>query len=55
MTVALKNEKVSLNLFYDEFNLLRSKTRMNYVNDSHFRKSEPILPRNDSYFTKLVI
>ena len=38
MAVALKNEKVSLNLFYDEFNLLRSKTRMNCVNDIHFRR-----------------
>ena len=55
MTVALKNEKVSLNLFYDEFNLLRSKARMNNVNDIHFRKSETILLRNDSYFSKLVI
>ena len=27
---------------------------MNNVNDIHFRKSEPILLRNDSYFTRLI-
>ena len=42
---SFEKRKVSLNLFYDEFNLLRSKTRMNNVNDIHFRKSEPILLR----------
>ena len=35
--------------------MLRSKTRMNNVNDIHFRKSEPVLLRNNSYFTKLII
>ena len=53
MAVVLKNE-VSLNLFCD-FNLLRSKTRMNNVHDIPFRKNEPVLLRNDSYFTKLII
>ena len=52
---SFEKRKVSLNLFYDEFNLLRSKTRMNNVHDIHFRKSETILLRNDSYFTKLII
>ena len=28
---------------------------MNNVNGIHFRKSEPILLRNDSYFTRLII
>ena len=52
---SFEKRKVSLNLFYDEFNLLRPKTRMNNVNDIHFRKSEPILLRNNSHFTKLII
>ena len=51
---SFEKRKVSLNLFYD-FNLLRSKTRMNNDHDIPFRKSEPALLRNDSYFTKLII
>ena len=53
--VCCEKRKVSLNLYSDQFNLFRSKTRMNNVNDIYFRKSEPVLLRNDSYFTKLII
>ena len=42
-------------LRHERVNLLLSKTRMNNVNNIHFRKSEPTLLRNDSYFTKLMI
>ena len=42
---SFEKRKVSLKLFYDEFNLLRSKTKMNNVHDIHFRKSERILLR----------
>ena len=42
---SFEKRKVSLNLFYDEFNLLRSKTKMNNVHDIHFRKSERVLLR----------
>lgn len=31
------------------------KARVNNVNDNYFWKSEPILLRSDSYFTKLII
>ena len=36
-------------------NFICSKTRTNNVHDIHFRESEPILLRNDSYFTKPII
>ena len=55
MMAVLKNEKVSLKLFFDAFNLPRPKSRMNNVNDIHFWKSEPNLLRNGSYFTKVSI
>ena len=35
--------------------MLRSKTRINNINDIHFLNSEPVLLRNDSYFTKIII
>ena len=46
---------MSLNLFYDEFNLVRSKTRMNNINDIHFQKSKPTSLTNDIYPAKLII
>ena len=52
---SFKKWKVSLNLLYDEFNLIQLKTWMNNVNRIYFRKGEPILLRNNSYFTKLII
>ena len=42
---SFEKRKVSLNLFYDELNLLRSKTKMKNVHEIHFRKSERILLR----------
>ena len=45
---SFEKRKVSFNLFYDEFNLLWPKTRVNNVNDIHFWNSKPVLLRNDT-------
>ena len=38
MMAVLKNEKISLKLFFDEFSLPRPKTKMNNVNDIIFER-----------------
>ena len=47
--------KVSLNLFEDSDNILRLKSRIAQNDEITFSSEFPILLRNDSYFTKLVI
>ena len=47
--------KVSLNLFEDSDNILRIKSRIAQNDETIFSWKFPILLRNDSYFTKLVI
>ena len=47
--------EVSLNLFEDSDNILRLKSRITQNDEITFSSKFPILLRNDSYFTKLVI
>ena len=47
--------KNSLNLFYDENNFLRVKTRISSVETFSYDKTYPILLNKDSYVTKLII
>ena len=47
--------KVSLNLFEDSDNILRLKSRIAQNDEITFSSKFPILLRNDSHFTKLVI
>ena len=47
--------KVSLNVFEDSDNILRLKSRFAQNDEIKFSSKFPILLRNDSYFTKLVI
>ena len=47
--------KNSLNLFYDEKNVLRVKTRISGIENFSYDKKFPVLLKSDSYFTKLVI
>ena len=47
--------KNSLNLFYDENNLLRVKTRISGVETFSYGKKCPILLNKDSYVTKLLV
>ena len=49
-----KNEN-SLNLFYDAENILRLNTRISNFENFNYDKTYPVLLRNDSYFSKLVI
>ena len=55
MMGVLKNEKISLKLFFDQFSLPRPKSKMDIVNDIYFWNSEPNLVINGSYFTKVSI
>ena len=52
-----KYEKVknSLTLYYDEKGILRLNARISNVENFNFGKKFPILLRNDSHFTQLVI
>ena len=50
-----EKKKTSLNLFYDERDVLRIKTRISGIEDFTFGRRFPVLLRNDSHFTKLVI
>ena len=52
-----KYEKVknSLTLYYDEKGILRLNARISNVENFNFGKKLPILLRNDSHFTQLVI
>ena len=47
--------KNSLKLFYDDENILRLNTRISNFENFNYDKKCPILLRNDSYFSKLVI
>ena len=47
--------KNSLKLFYDDENILRLNTRISNFENFNYDKKYPILLRNDSYFSKLVI
>ena len=49
-----KNQN-SLKLFCDDENILRSNTRISNFENFNYDKKYPILLRNDSYFSKLVI
>ena len=52
-----KYEKVknSLTLYYDEKGILRLNARISNVENFNFGKKFPILLRNDSHFTQLVV
>ena len=52
-----KFEKIknSLNLFVDENFLFRSKTRFSDLKNLQYERRHPIILRNNSYFTDLVI
>ena len=47
--------KNSLKLYYDQKGILRLNTRISYMENFNFDKKFPILLRNGSHFTKLVI
>ena len=44
-----------MKLFYDDENILRLNTRISNFENFNYNKKYPILLRNDSYFSKLVI
>ena len=52
-----KSEKIknSLNSFADENFLFRSKNRCSDLKNSQYERRHPIILRNNSYFTDLVI
>ena len=52
-----KSEKIknSLNSFADENFLFRSKTRCSDLKNSQYERRHPVILRNNSYFTDLVI
>ena len=47
--------KNSLNLYEDEYALIRSKTIISEVEEIDFKRRYPILLRSGSYFTKLIV
>ena len=44
-----------LNLFYDNYSILRVKTRICDFENFTYSKKFPTLSKNDSYFTKLIV
>ena len=50
-----ENVKNSIKLYYEEKGILRLNTRISNVENFNFDKKFPILLRNDSHFTQLVI
>ena len=50
-----QKQKHSLNLYFDENDILRSQTRMNQIKGVALQESQPILLRSNSYFTKLAV
>ena len=45
----------SLNLFYDNEQLIRVNTRLNRSTQLHYENKNPLLLRRDSYFSKLIV
>ena len=50
-----QKQKHSLNLYFDENDILRSQTRINQIKGVVLQESQPILLRSNSYFTELVV
>ena len=47
--------KNSLNLYFDENSLIHSKTRFSELTEMSYERKHPLLLRNNSYFTKLIV
>ena len=47
--------KISLNLYFDENSLMHSKTRFSELTELSYQRKHPLLLRNNSYFTKLIL
>ena len=50
-----QKQKLSLNLYFDKNDILRSQTRINQMKGVVLQESEPILLRSNSYFTELIV
>ena len=50
-----KRMKNSLNLYFDENSLIHSKTRFRELTETSYERKHPLLLRNNSYFTKLIV
>ena len=50
-----KTMKNSLNLYFDENSLIHSKTRFRELTEMSYERKHPLLLRNNSYFTKLIV
>ena len=50
-----KRMKNSLNLYFDENSLVHSKTRFSELTEMSHERKHPLLLRNNSYFTKLIV
>ena len=50
-----KRMKNSLNLYFDENSLIHSKTRFSESTEMSYERKHPLLLRNNSYFTKLIV
>ena len=50
-----KRMKNSLNLYFDENSLIHSKTRFSELTEMSYERKHPLLLRNNSYFTKLIV
>ena len=52
-----KYEKIknSLNLYFDENSLIHSKTKFSELAEMSYERKHPLLLRNSSYFTKLIV
>ena len=49
-----QKQKHSLNLYFDENDILRSQTHINQIKGVLLQESQPILLRSNSYFTELI-
>ena len=47
--------KNSLNLHFEENSLIHSKTRFSELTEMSYERKHPLLLRNNSYFTKLIV
>ena len=51
----IQKQKLSLNLDFDENDVLRSQTRINQIKGVVLLENQPILLRSNSYFTELIV
>ena len=51
----IQKQKLSLNLDFDENDILRSQTRINQIKGVVLQENQPILLRSNSYFTELIV